>query len=130
MFCRDGWKLFVSFFVVSMMIFSFSDTGSETWRSLHSGLTGFVTSGSGSGSDGGLSEGVVVNDDGSVKVDLEEGWNLVSVPFVDSSISSGCGKLWAVHFNASREFVDEDGEVQVGAYDGWLDVSEMKSGRG
>src|SRR3989338_7126767 len=127
MFCKDGWKVYGLFFVVSLVVFSWSGVD---FSELGSGLTGFVTSGSSSGSDGGLSEGVVVNDDGSVSVFLEEGWNLVSVPFVDCSISSGCGKLWAVHFNASREFVDEDGEVQVGAYDGWLDVSEMKSGRG
>jgi len=121
MFCKDCWKVYGLFFVVSLVVFSWSGVD---FSELGSGLTGFVTSGSSSGSDGGLSEGVVVNDDGSVSFPLVSGWNLVSVPLVDSSISSSCGKLWAVHFNASREFVDEDGEVQVGAYDGWLDVSD------
>ena len=105
MFCRDGWKLFVSFFVVSLVVFSWSGIIPDMFKDFKefdSGITGFATSDSGSIS--------VVSDD-SVSVSLKEGWNLVSVPFKDAKIEVndcdvdfGSG-IW--HFNSEINDYDD-----------------------
>src|SRR3989338_8257770 len=107
MFCRDGWKLFGLFFVVSLVVFSWSGVAPQLLGQFSGDgdVTGFVTSCSSSGSDGGLSEGVVVDDDGSVKVDLKSCWNLVSVPFRDFSVT-GCDSEddvgLAIHYDSVK----------------------------
>ncbi len=96
MFCKDGWKIFGAFFVVSLVVFSWSGVDFSHIGQNDGGLTGYA-----------------VDESNSVSFTLNAGdWTMVSVPFSDFS-GSGCDSeddsVWAIHYDSVK-----------GDYGGWI----------
>ncbi len=115
MFCKDCWKIFGLFFVVSLVAFSWSGVAPEILNTLSGDITGHVVED-------------ITNSD-SFTIQLKQGWNIVSVPFKDSEIS-GCEDYPAIHYDSDLEYKDENGNMQIGNYEDWIDIKEMKYGKG
>ncbi len=104
MICKDCWKIFGAFFVVSLVVFSWSGVDFSRLN-LNGGLTGFV-----------------VNEGSLVTVSLNNGWNLVSVPFKSFSVI-GCDSeddsVWAIHYDSLK-----------GGYGSWIGRDDFVSENG
>ncbi len=107
MFCKDGWKLFGLFFVVSIIVFGWSGAAPILLSNFNGDLTGNTVN-SGSSTVGSTVSGNQPSTE-SLNVFLILGWNLVSVPY-KTTVITGCDSdedsVWAIHYDSIKKNYD------------------------